>query len=351
MYPVKQSTALTIPIFVHDVSGDAVTGLVDAGFTKRISKNGGAFAAMTVTITEMENGWYSVPFSTAHTDTLGVLSITFTHASAKQVNLQLRVHARLPDDLAQPGDAMDLVAGAVDAAAIATGAIDADAIAANAITAAKIAAAALDGKGDWNIGKTGYSLTQAFPANFADLSITVTTGLVDVTQAAADKVWGTATRILTANTNFNDPTAAVIADAVWDELRAGHVIAGSFGEGVASVQGNVTGSVGSVTGAVGSVTAGVTVATNSDKTGYSISGTKTTLDALNDFDPTAALTEGYAVDGATFTMEQALYMIWSCVQEFAIVGTTLSSKKLDSTEAMTWTLDDAADPTSRVRAT
>lgn len=35
-------------------------------------------------------------------------------------------------------------------------------------------------------------------------------------------------------------------------------------------------------GAVASVTAGVTVSTNNDKTGYSISGTKTTLDALND---------------------------------------------------------------------
>jgi len=50
------------------------------------------------------------------------------------------------------------------------------------------------------------------------------------------------------------PTAAENADAVWDEARAGHVAAGSFGEGVASVQGSVTGSVASVTGAVGSVT-------------------------------------------------------------------------------------------------
>jgi hypothetical protein len=44
---------------------------------------------------------------------------------------------------------------------------------------------------------------------------------------------------------------AEIADAIWDEARAGHVSAGSFGEGIASVQGNVTGSVGSVTGNVG----------------------------------------------------------------------------------------------------
>lgn len=43
----------------------------------------------------------------------------------------------------------------------------------------------------------------------------------------------------------------------------------------------VSGAVGSVTGAVGSVTAGVTVTTNNDKTGYSISGTIQTLDALD----------------------------------------------------------------------
>ena len=40
------------------------------------------------------------------------------------------------------------------------------------ITAAGIAAAALDGKGNWNIGKTGYSLTQAFPTNFSAIVIT-----------------------------------------------------------------------------------------------------------------------------------------------------------------------------------
>ena len=43
MYPIKQSTAITIPFFVHDASGDAVTGLTDGSFTKRISKNGAAF--------------------------------------------------------------------------------------------------------------------------------------------------------------------------------------------------------------------------------------------------------------------------------------------------------------------
>jgi len=51
--------------------------------------------------------------------------------------------------------------------------------------------------------------------------------------------------------------AVEIADAVWDTLRSAHTAAGSFGEGVASVQGNVTGSAASVTGATGSVTGNI----------------------------------------------------------------------------------------------
>ena len=41
----------------------------------------------------------------------------------------------------------------------------------NWITAAGIDASALNNKGNWNVGKTGYELTQLFPANFAILSI------------------------------------------------------------------------------------------------------------------------------------------------------------------------------------
>ena len=56
-----------------------------------------------------------------------------------------------------------------------------------------------------------------------------------------------------------------IVAGVWDALRAEHVAVGSFGEGVSSVQGDVTGDVGgnvdgnvggNVTGSVGSVAAG-----------------------------------------------------------------------------------------------
>lgn len=70
-----------------------------------------------------------------------------------------------------------------------TGAVAVSSLNASVIDAASIAANAMNGKGDWNIGKTGYSLTQAFPTNFAALSIDAG-GLVDILQSAADKVFG-----------------------------------------------------------------------------------------------------------------------------------------------------------------
>ncbi len=64
------------------------------------------------------------------------------------------------------------------------------------------------------------------------------------------------------------------------------------------------------------------------------------------------MTESYAADGAAPTVEQALMEILQCLTEFAISGTTITVKKRDgSTTAMTFTLDDGTNPTSRTRAT
>ena len=84
-------------------------------------------------------------------------------------------------------------------------------------------------------------------------------------------------------------------------------------------------------------------------------------DALNAYDPptkaemdamwTTAQSESYASDGATATPAQLLYMIYCCVGEFAVSGTTITGKKLDgSTTAMTWTTNDGTNPTSRTRS-
>ncbi len=151
----------------------------------------------------------------------------------------------------------------------------------------------------------------------------------------------------------------------------------------------------------------ITVGTNNDKTGYSISGSKTTLDALNDVAATdivsagaittlsgavvnvdlvdttttntdmrgtdsaataasvAALndisvadilttqmTETYAADGVAPTLAQAIFLVQQQLGDFAIAGTTITVKKLDgSTTAATFTLDDGTNPTSSTRTT
>lgn len=82
----------------------------------------------------------------------------------------------------------------------------------------------------------------------------------------------------------------------------------------------------------------------------------TAIAALNDISAadilTTALTESYASDGATGTLSQLLYMIHANVSEFEISGTTKTVRQLDgSTTAMTYTLDDATNPTSITRAT
>lgn len=274
MYVLKQSTALTVPFFVHDAAGDAVTGLTNASFTKRISKNGGAFAAMTVTITEMENGFYSIPLSAAHSDTNGLLTVVFTNAGAKQVNLQWRVETRILDDLAFPTtsgrsldvtatgeagidldnvngtlDAGDIGADAITEAKIADNAIAAEHIAANAIGAselatdaigaAQLASDAIDEIVDqvWNELKAGHVGVGSFgeEVQLHALSSEIA-ALNDLSQAqilndATPFAGGDIDAAISSRAIAGDAMALTAAaiDAIWDELQAGHVGAGSFG--------------------------------------------------------------------------------------------------------------------------
>jgi len=67
---------------------------------------------------------------------------------------------------------------------------------------------------------------------------------------------------------------------------------------------------------------------------------------------TTQMTEAYAADGVAPTLAQALFLIQQTIGDFAIAGTTITTKKLDgSATAATYTLDDGTNPTSRTRAT
>jgi hypothetical protein len=206
-------------------------------------------------------------------------------------------------------------------------------------------------------------------------------------------------------------TPGVVADAVWDEARAGHAVAGTFGEYVfadavrlsgdataadnaeaafdgtgfnfpntiipqvtavtgavgsvtGNVGGNVVGSVGSVTGAVGSVTGNVggnvvgsagsvvgNVGGNVVGSVGSVTAGVTLSNAGIDAVLNRQMTESYAADGAAPTLAQALMLIQQQLGDFAIVGTTLTVRRLDgSTTAATFTLNDASSPSSITRS-
>jgi hypothetical protein len=142
--------------------------------------------------------------------------------------------------------AAKFAAGAIDAAAIADGAIDAGALAADAITAAKLAADVTTEL------QSGLATAAALDAvdNFIDTEVAAIKAVTDKLDTAVEldgSVYRFTTNALEqAPTGGSAPSAATIADAVWDEARADHATAGSFGQGAASVQGNVTGSIGSL---------------------------------------------------------------------------------------------------------
>ncbi len=114
---------------------------------------------------------------------------------------------------------------------------------ANWINAAAVEAAALNGKGDWNIGKDNYSLTQAFPTNFASLGINASghisrVVLCDTTTANTDM----------RGTNDAALATTALSNATWTDAKAGFIDVAissrhAAGAAVASVTGDVGGKV------------------------------------------------------------------------------------------------------------
>lgn len=172
--------------------------------------------------------------------------------------------------------------------------------------------------------------------------------LVDTVTTNTD-MRGTDSALL-ASSYITPPTVSAIADGVWDEAQAGHTTVGTFGYFLDS---QVSAAGGSSLTAADVWTYGTRSLT--DKAGFTISGTKTTLDALNDLSFndiwTGQLTESYAADGVAPTPTQALFLMNQFHQDFGITGTTYSVKRLDGTTvAATFTLDDATNPTSITRS-
>ena len=184
---------------------DATDGITpetgEAAGQPQVSKAGGAWANTSATLTAVGNGTYYVELTTSELATLGSLGIRYKSANTAEffgngvvVNSDVMTTPAVNVTLWKSVGVNDAGGGSGGdiPAYLPSGAIAASSFAANAVNAAALATDAVD----------------------------------------------------------------EIVDAVWNEARSGHVTAGTFGEGVATVQGNVTGSVASVTGSIGSVATG-----------------------------------------------------------------------------------------------
>jgi hypothetical protein len=156
-------------------------------------------------------------------------------------------------------------------------------------------------------------------------------------------------------------TAADIADAVWDEASTGHTDAGKAG---AQMWTDID-AILDDTDLIDDGTSGLAkIATD---VAAILVDTGTTLDTLVKDIPTNAelttalatawtvttLAEDYHTAAATAaTPAELLYTILSCVSQFAINSTTLTTYKLDgTTPSGTYTLDSSTAPTLRDRTT
>lgn len=133
-----------------------------------------------------------------------------------------------------------------------------------------------------------------------------------------------------------------VVDKVWDEARSGHVAAGSFGQGVASVQGNITGSVASI--GTDGISAGSIAAD-------ALTAAKFAADVGNEFaDALLNRDLSLGTDSGSPTVRTVRQALRFCRNRWVISGGTLTVYKEDDTTA-SWTgvvTQTAGDPVSQV---
>jgi hypothetical protein len=315
---LKQSTAsqeIPLGYFVDSTDGNtAETGLTiantdiklwKAGATTLADKNSGG-------ATHIAGGLYYCVLDATDTGTLGSMIVFVKVAGALAVRVECVVlAANVYDSLIGGGDILDVSTTQFNGSAVTassgrpevntthaagtawgSGAITAASIASDAITAAKIADGAIDAGAfaadAITAAKLAADVTTELQSGLAtSAALTTVSGKIDViddfldTEIAAIKAKTDNLPAAPAATG-DIPTAAAIADAVWDEATAGHTTAGSTGKALTDA-----GSAGdpwstALPGAYGSGTAGKIVGDNINAT-ISSRASQTSVDTVDDF--------------------------------------------------------------------
>jgi hypothetical protein len=328
-YQIKQSSTSYPLVFLMIQSADHISGATGLSPTVTLSKAGGSFAGPSGSVTEIANGWYRVAGNATDSNTLGPLILHASGTGADPVDMLFEVVAHDVQDAVRLG-----LSALPNAAANANGGLPILSSSGSTLAYTVSTLTTYTGNtpqtGDSfaRIGSTGSGLTSLAPASTAlstaqwtngraaaldNLDAAVSTrstyaggdtggtttllarltstraGLLDNLDAAIT------TRLATAGYTA-PPSAATVAAAAWDLTTSGHTTAGTFGAAM-----NAAGSAGdpwatSLPGSYGSGTAGkivgdnlnatvssrlasasislsagaVTVGTNGDKTGYSL---------------------------------------------------------------------------------
>lgn len=432
MRELKLSTAANVGILMID-SADHVSGKTGLTLTITASKDGAAFASISPTVTDLGSGWYKVALTSSHTDSLGDLLLHASSTGADPTDVATRIIAVDKNDAVRLGlsglanaaagasgglatldsslglnltkwlggaipavnvtgvpkvDVVDWLGGTIPAVNV-TGIPKVDIVDINGVAASTVSGSIDANVVDWrgtavavpdtaglpkvtissgtgagqvslaaglvtvgtNSDKTGYSLSQAFPANFSTLGIsaggkisgvvlidTLTTYTGNTVQTGDNFARiGAAGAGLTAlgdariahldadvssRSTFSGGAVASVTGSVASVTgNVGGNVVGSVASVSGNVGGNVVGSVGSVTGAVASVTAPVTLSLTQ---AIPTSNTAQTVgDALN-----SARAVGFG--------------------KWTLVGTALTLYAADDTTVVkTFTLDSGTVPTTR----
>jgi len=157
----------------------------------------------------------------------------------------------------------------------------------------------------------------------------------------AANVWSVATRALTDKADFALSTAGI--QAIWDKATSGLTTAGSIGKLLVD---NINATISSRSSHAASAIWSVATRALTDKAGFTISGAKTTLDALNDI--TAASV--WAVGTRTLTSFGTLTQdMWDKLTSALTTAGSIGKLLVDNIDAAITSRSSHGDPTAAIK--
>ena len=303
---LKQSTSAVVLVGpVLDASGVAVTTAVIGDFT--LTKNGTSATMSGNTISHSHNGHYAITLTAANTDTIGRLTISVNNtAQAMPVFrwdiCQPTVYDALFTNAVNTTGGLPAATGAITALAGAVSTYAGGDTAGTTTLLTRLPSAISLTAGAVTVGtnndKSGYSLTAGTGLGNQTANIT---GNLSGSVGSVTGAVGSVTSRVTANTD-QWGGVAVTGMPMPTYTQPTGFLAATFPATVSSYAG---GAVASVTGAVGSVTSPVTVGTNNDKTGYSLTQAFPTNFASLAITVGGAVTAGTVSDKTGYSLSSA----------------------------------------------